>query len=863
MHVDPVNIINTSNTSKEKHTKIKMIDKTKRLLWNIFSSGLPTDYDLEALRKILLLNLMFFLGSFFLILLGAIEFFLQDFLLSIVDLSFFLLLLGFFFYMRKTRNHQSISLIGTAIAGFFFFFLIAYGGIGHTAYMWAFTYPLISIFLLGTRKGSIFSLILLTMACIVFAFGENVEFFATYNVFLKLRFVPTFITISLLAFVMEKTREIFRNRLETAKLDIEKTVEKLEVTNEALMESENQYRQIFESIQDVYYRTKLNGEILSISPSIKDVGGYHHEELIGQSVQEFYRDPTERDKFAEAMMVSGQVDNFEVALKAKDGRDVTCSLSGRLVDGTDGEPVGFAGVIRDITEHKQAEEKLRESEEKYRTFFNTSRDCVYISSMDGRLLDINDASVELFGYDSREELQKASILDFYEKPEDRENFINIMSKQGFTREHPVNLRKKNGRIINTLVTAVPKKDEGGNIIGFQGTVRDISEKKAMEEQLRQAQKMEAIGTLAGGVAHDLNNILSGIVGYPDLLLLQLPEESPLRKPILTIQESGLKAAAIVRDLLTLARRGVATYEVLSLNDIISGYLESPEYEKMKSFYPDVEVETNFEAGLLNILGSPIHILKVVMNLVSNSAEAIGAEGMISISTTNRYIDRPIVGYENVEEGDYVILTVSDSGSGISSEDMKRIFEPFYTKKKMGKSGTGLGMAVVWGTVKDHKGFIDVQSTEGSGTTFTLYFPVTRQEPAKNKVGLPIDDYMGRGQSVLVVDDMKEQRELLSAMLKTLGYLVTTASSGEEAAGYFQNNSSDLLILDMIMTPGMDGLDTYRQILKFHPEQKAIIASGYSETDRVKEAQRLGAGKYIKKPYTLEKIGIAVKEELEK
>ena len=200
---------------------------------------------------------------------------------------------------------------------------------------------------------------------------------------------------------------------------------------------------------------------------------------------------------------------------------------------------------------------------------------------------------------------------------------------------------------------------------------------------------------------------------------------------------------------------------------------------------------------------------------------------------------------------------------MSSDNMERIFEPFYTKKVMGRSGTGLGMAVVWGTIKDHKGYIDIQSNEGQGCTFTIYFPVTGQELHNHESLLSIEDYMGRGQSVLVVDDVKVQRDLVSAMLKTLGYAVTAVSNGEEAVEYLQNNSVDLLILDMIMAPGMDGLDTYRQILKLHPGQKAIIASGYSETDRVKAAQVLGAGQYIKKPYTLEKIGVAVKEELEK
>ncbi|GAG24157.1 unnamed protein product, partial [marine sediment metagenome] len=243
-----------------------------------------------------------------------------------------------------------------------------------------------------------------------------------------------------------------------------------------------------------------------------------------------------------------------------------------------------------------------------------------------------------------------------------------------------------------------------------------------------------------------------------------------------------------------------------------------------------------------------------MNLVSNAAEAMPGGGEMLISTESRYIDRPIRGYDEVEEGDYVVLTVSDTGVGIPTEDLERIFEPFYTKKKMGRSGTGLGMAVVWGTVKDHNGYIDLQSIEGKGTTFTLYFPVTRKELAKDKAPVSIKDYMGKGESILIVDDVKEQRDIASSILSELGYSVSSVSSGEEAVEYLKNYSADLLLLDMIMDPEIDGLETYKRILEFHPAQKAIIASGFSETDRVKEAQKLGAGKYIKKPYTLEKIG---------
>ncbi len=252
-----------------------------------------------------------------------------------------------------------------------------------------------------------------------------------------------------------------------------------------------------------------------------------------------------------------------------------------------------------------------------------------------------------------------------------------------------------------------------------------------------------------------------------------------------------------------------------------------------------------------------------MNLVSNAAEAILDRGKVLVSTENRYVDRPIGRYEKIEEGDFVVLTVYDNGSGIAQDDLGKIFEPFYTKKVMGRSGTGLGMAVVWGTIRDHDGYIDIQSNEGKGTTFALYFPVTRKESTKEKSLLPIEDYMGKGETILIVDDREEQREIASAMLGKMNYSVVSVASGEEAIDYLKDNTADLLLIDMIMDPGIDGLDTYKQILELNPRQKAIIASGFSETDRVKEVQILGAKQYLKKPYTFENIGIAVKEELEK
>jgi CheY-like chemotaxis protein len=227
-----------------------------------------------------------------------------------------------------------------------------------------------------------------------------------------------------------------------------------------------------------------------------------------------------------------------------------------------------------------------------------------------------------------------------------------------------------------------------------------------------------------------------------------------------------------------------------------------------------------------------------------------------------YVDKALHGYNEVAEGDYAALTVSDNGIGIKDEDLKRIFEPFYSRKMMGRSGTGLGMAVVWGTVKDHNGYIDVVSRIGEGTTFTLYFPITRKTETHKADNYLTRDLMGNGQTILVVDDVEAQREIADGILSRLGYKVTTVSSGETAIEYLEQNSVDLVILDMIMEPGLDGLTTFQKILEIAPDQKAILASGFSENERVRQARELGARQYLKKPYTLEAIGVAVKEEFQ-
>jgi signal transduction histidine kinase len=387
------------------------------------------------------------------------------------------------------------------------------------------------------------------------------------------------------------------------------------------------------------------------------------------------------------------------------------------------------------------------------------------------------------------------------------------------------------------------------------------EKRQLQEKLARSQKMEALGLLAGGVAHDLNNVLSGIVSYPDLLLLKLEADHPLRPPIMTIRKSGQKASAIVQDLLTLARRGVVARDVTDINAIVTAYLNAPEHREIMRHHHGIAIQVDLADDLMPILGSPVHITKTIMNLVSNAAEAQPDGGTIAIRTENCYLDRPQQRYQQVDEGEYVLLRVSDTGKGIAPDDLERIFEPFYSKKVLGRSGTGLGMAVVWGTVQDHMGYIDVQSAPGQGATFDLYFPVTRRLPETFKAAASIETLMGKGDTVLIVDDVEEQREITKAILTHLNYEAVAVDSGEAAVAYLKDRAVDLVILDMVMEPGMDGLDTYRRIIETHPSQKAIIASGYAENTRVREVLRLGAGAYIRKPFSLEKLGALIHHEL--
>jgi PAS domain S-box-containing protein len=652
---------------------------------------------------------------------------------------------------------------------------------------------------------------------------------------------------------------------------------------EKIQKTKEQLERFIENSIDPIIMGDNTGHVVKPNKAFLDMIGASEDEIIGKMIDSLsvaetgtYESTTgdmvtiTEDFFWESsarigeLLETGKIVSWEAYYLHKSGKIIPVIQNISLVYDNEGKITSSFSIVRELTEQKKAEKELRASEKRFRAIAESSIDAIITSDSENIITFCNKSAEKIFGY-SKEELigQPAAMLLPERLKERNKTRIQQVLKQGITQltgkiVEACCLRKNNQEFPVETSVILYKIDD---TVYFTSTIRDITERKNLEEKIRRSEKMEAIGTLAGGVAHDLNNILSSIISYPELMLLNLPEDSPMRKPIVSIQSAGEKAAAIVNDLLTMARRGVTVIDVVNPNTVITEYLCSPQGEKLKHFHPKVEFEINLATDLLNTLGSPVHFSKTVMNLISNAAEALPDGGKVTIATENQYLDKPIKGYAGIKEGEYIVITVKDNGTGISEEDLSRIFEPFFTKKVMGRSGTGLGLTIVWGAVQDHNGYIDVDSSPGQGTTFKLYFPATRKEIETKKESIPIEKYSGNGEHILVVDDLEPQREIASNILTKLNYHVATVSSGEEAIEYLTSSSVDLVVLDMIMDPGIDGLETYKRILEIQPQQKAIIASGFSATERVQEVQRLGAGTYIKKPYMMSEIGMPVKNEL--
>ena len=386
-----------------------------------------------------------------------------------------------------------------------------------------------------------------------------------------------------------------------------------------------------------------------------------------------------------------------------------------------------------------------------------------------------------------------------------------------------------------------------------------SRERQLQMRLARFERMESLGVLAGGVAHDLNNLLGPLVAYPELISMQLPAEHPAQESLRVMAESVGRAVGVIRDLLALAGRGSHDAEAIAFNDAIDSHLSSPNVLALRAKQPEVTLQVGLAEGLPPVRTSAHRLGQVIMNLLHNAFESIEGPGQIVVSTTRAQLGEPRRGFETIMPGDYVMLRVQDTGIGIAAAHIEHIFEPFYSNKKLGRSGSGLGLAVVYGVTKDAAGFLDVRSAPGRGTTLDLYFPTSDDAILRR------DADTGRiagDETVLVVDDVEEQRAVVRRILEPVGYTVLEAEHGRAAVALLRERNVDLVVLDMIMEPDFDGLTTFRTIRRLHPQQAVILATGYAATDRVKEAQRRGAGACLSKPFTPAELRRAVRTALD-
>ncbi|BHH82480.1 hybrid sensor histidine kinase/response regulator [Desulforhopalus sp. 52FAK] len=505
--------------------------------------------------------------------------------------------------------------------------------------------------------------------------------------------------------------------------------------------------------------------------------------------------------------------------------------------------------------------QVRERTQKYHDLVSLLPEMVLETDAEGNITFANEKAQKCLG-----------ITDLTNSKHDCRDYIRLENgKRGdasiYLDSDSADLNRKEYRAKNSSGALFPVLVRSAAIyknshfIGARMVIIDITERQALQEQLSRDQKMKSIGIMAGGVAHDLNNILSGIINYPELLLHQLPKDSPLVNLVEPIKDAGLRAAAVVADLLTVARGVAATRESANLNEIIRDYTFSPEFQTIQSLYPKIHFTKTLSPEIDNISCSIIHVRKSLMNLVNNAFEAVHGEGHVLIETANVTVNSPVTtGHGIISPGSYTTVAIKDSGKGIPASELSHILEPFFSKKELGRSGTGLGLTVVWNTMQDHDGGIQV-SSNSKGTVFELYFPSSPSLIHKKAVKPNPDIFKGKGQSILIVDDEFQQRDIATRLLTSFGYNVESVASGEAAVEYIKKRPVDLILLDMILESGINGLETYKRIISIAPQQKAIILSGFSESDDVKNTIRLGASGLVNKPYTSEQLASAVYTEI--
>jgi PAS domain S-box-containing protein len=479
-------------------------------------------------------------------------------------------------------------------------------------------------------------------------------------------------------------------------------------------------------------------------------------------------------------------------------------------------------IWHDWKRKRASVQALMEQEKKYRTLFEESKDTIFVSDPSRKILDINLAGIDLFGYTS-DEILSLDAGELFENSDDRNRMWQELLRTGFVNNYEVALKRKNDENIIALLSVSEIRDDNEQIYGYQGIIRDVTELKRLERQLMQAQKMESIGVLAGGVAHDFNNLLTAISGYGQILEENIPaEDNLLRESIEQVLIAAGRAKELTGSLLAFSRKQIMNPKPIHVDSLINNTNKLIQ----RIIGEDIEFRTDFSDRKLIIMADEGQMEQVLMNLAANARDAMPHGGRFSISTEQVTVRAGSEGqYDLPLPGKYALISVADSGTGIDTKSMERLFEPFYTTKDVGK-GTGLGLSIVHGIIKQHEGSVLVSSEPDNGTTFRIYLPLTEGHIAKDqgKVTLPFE---GGTETLLVAEDEEVVKKFLKRMFERAGYRVITASDGEQAVEMFRKHSEISLVVSDVVMPKKNGKEIVEEIRRIRPEIKVLFISGYT------------------------------------
>lgn len=598
------------------------------------------------------------------------------------------------------------------------------------------------------------------------------------------------------------------------------------------------------------------------------------ENMLGYTAQEWHQTPgfwlstihpDDRARMTQIVATPftvGKNRRTQVRFIAKDGRVVWTETHTVNIVNDAGEAVGLRGVTIDISEQKRAEDAIRKAEEKYRGIFENAIEGLFQATREGNLISVNPALVRILGYDSPEDLMACRNLkvQHYVDPNSGFELEQMLAQKDIVIGFKSEIYRKDMSRIWSVENIRTIRDEDGEIIYYEGSIENITERKALEEQLRQSQKMEAIGRLAGGIAHDFNNLLTAINGYSELTLMELYAESPLRSNLEQIKKAGDRAASLTRQLLAFSRKQVLQPRILDLKLLIS------ELEKMliRLIGEDIYLQTILDPKLGSIKADPGQIEQVVMNLVVNARDAMPQGGKLTIEAVNTYLDETFVEQHMTATATaYVRLTVRDTGIGMDEQTQERIFEPFFTTKEIGK-GTGLGLSTVYGIITQSGGRLSVYSGLGKGTTFKIYLPQVGEETHEYKRQSEVEEILQGKETILLVEDEEAVRKLAVRVLEMYGYKVLEAESGEKALDLCASYAEciDLLLTDVVM-PGMSGRELTDTLKPQRKGIKVLFMSGYTDNEIIGEDLLTQEEMFIHKPFTPNTLAQKVREALDK